>query len=49
MHRDHWRNAIQGAPNQEAVEAVMRVFVESIPRAVLSALSTECQRALGAR
>jgi hypothetical protein len=46
MHRDHWREAVQTAQNAAAVQGVMRVFVESIPPAVIAALPVECQRAL---
>jgi hypothetical protein len=46
MHRDHWSRAIQAAPDDAAVEGVMRVYVESIQPAVIAALPVACQRAL---
>ena len=47
MHRfDHWREAIQGAPDEAAVAQVMSDYAAVIPAAVVAALPAECQQAL---
>jgi hypothetical protein len=47
MHRfDHWREAIQGAADGEAVARVMHDYTTVIPAAVVAALPPECQKAL---
>ena len=47
MHRfERWRDAIQGASDEKAVIRAMRDYVQGIPPTVVSALPSECQRAL---
>jgi hypothetical protein len=47
MHRfQKWRDLIQAAGNESAIQGVMEEYVSSIPVAVISTLPEECQRAL---
>ena len=47
MHRfERWRTAIQGATDEDAVGAVVRDYLKTIPESVIKALPYECRRAV---
>jgi hypothetical protein len=47
MHRFmRWREVIQGATDEKSLLRIMRDYVDSIDPTVISALPSECQRAL---
>ena len=46
---ERWREVIQTAGDENAVEQAVRAYVSSVPPSIVSMLPPECQRALDER
>ena len=48
MHAyERWRDTIQAAPDEPAIQRAMRDYTATIPTPILAALPLECRSALG--